>query len=81
MSKQYLTTFFEEKQLPSASWELTSEDGTTHWIDSDVVIEHIMIAPSEEQKKIADVIRQIDFKNGDVNHFLKHLAQALVNNF
>lgn len=76
---KYLKTFFEEKQLPDASWELTSDDGTAHFIGNDVVLEHIASASVVEQNKIADVIRRIDFANGDVNDFLKHLAGALIN--
>ena len=75
----YLETFFKEKQLPDVSWELKDDGGMTHWIGNEVVIEHISIASVEEQNKIADVIRKIDFANGDVNDFLKHLAGALIN--
>jgi len=81
MSKQYLETFFEEKNLPFESWEVIAEDGTPHFIDSDVVVEAILNCPNHEQKKIADVIRRIDFANGNVNDFLKHLAKGLVANF
>lgn len=76
---KYLKTFFEEKQLPPVSWELTADDGTVHFIDSEVVLEHMATASVAEQNKIADVIRQIDFRNGDVNDYLKHLAGALIN--
>lgn len=75
----YLKTFFTEKDLPLANWELVDQDGTVHWISNEVVIEHVMAAGREEQTQIANVIRKIDFANGDVNHFLKHLAGALVN--
>jgi hypothetical protein len=76
---KYLKTFFEEKQLPEVEWELTANDGTAHFIGSTVVIEHMATASAAEQNKIADVIRRIDFVNGDVNDFLKHLAGALIN--
>ncbi len=76
---KYLKTFFEEKQLPDVSWELTADDGTAHFIGSDVVLEHIALASADEQNKIAKVIRVIDFDNGDVNLYLKHLAGALIN--
>ena len=76
---KYLETFFEEKELPEVDWELVDNAGVTHWLSNDVVIEHIGIASVEEQNKIADVIRRIDFANGDVNNFLKHLAGALIN--
>lgn len=76
---KYLKTFFDEKSLPYASWTLFDDDGVQHLIDSDIVLEHIATASAVEQNKIADVIRQIDFANGDVNDYLKHLAGALIN--
>lgn len=76
---QYLETFFEEKQLPDVSWELVNDAGKTHLIGNAVVIEHIEQTSVEEQNQIADVIRKIDFSDGDVNDFLKHLAGALIN--
>jgi len=76
---RYLTTFFNEKNLPLENWELDDNDGVTHWISNEVVIEHIHAAPRSEQEQIANVIRKIDFANGNVNHFLKHLAGALIN--
>jgi len=74
---QYLETFFQEKQLPEVNWELTGPSGT-NFISNEVVIEHILSAPLYEQKQIAQIIRKIDFANGDVNHFLHHLAGALI---
>lgn len=75
---KYLKTFFAEKNLPEVTFELIAKDGMTHYMPNEVVIEHIMIAPASEQEKIATVIRKIDFANGDVNDFLKHLAGALI---
>lgn len=77
----YLIRFFNEKGIPLVQWELTSEDGTAHIINSEVVIEHIRATSTAEQNQIGDVLRKIDFMNGDVNHFLKHLAQGLVNTY
>jgi len=76
---RYLDAFFAEKQLPIAVWTVEDQHGTAHIIDSNVVLEHVAVAPRAEKKQISDVIRQIDFKNGDVNHFLRHLAQAVAN--
>lgn len=75
---KYLETFFAEKQLIDETWELVDKDGITHFISSSIVLEHLEIAPIEEQEAIARVLRKIDFKNGNVNHFLKHLAQAVI---
>lgn len=80
-NKQYLELFFEEKEINPTSWEIKGADGTTHFIDSDVVIEAILNCSNNEQAKIADMLRKIDFKNGDVVHYLEHLARGLVVNY
>lgn len=75
---QWFETFLEEKNLPYESWDLMSENGTLNIIDTDVVIDHIKIAPDLEQKQIKEMLIKIDFANGDINHFFNHLAGALV---
>ena len=79
MPIRYLRDFFAEKDITEVQWSLTSEDGTTHIIGNVVVIEHIAQVGATEADKIAAVLRKIDFANGDVNHFFKHLAGALIN--
>lgn len=78
---KWFETFLDEKNLPFASWEIEAADGMTHMIDSDVVIEAIKTAPVSEQAQIKNTIVKIDFRNGNINHFFKHLAGALVANF
>lgn len=75
----YLKTFFKEKQLPSVTWDLVDNEGVAHIISSDVVLEAMEQAPVSELHAIENVIRKIDFNDGDVNDFLKHLAGALIN--
>lgn len=74
-----LKTFFEEKDLEYKSWEIEYR-GQTHFIDNEVVIENILNAPKSEKEKISEVLFKIDFANGDVNDFLKHLANGLIVN-
>ena len=74
---EYLTKFFEEKELEDQDFEIEGPSGT-NFISTSVVIEHILITTGSEAENIANIIRKIDFMNGDVNHFLKHMAQALV---
>ena len=76
--KEWFQTFLEEKDLPIVSWEIKDLNGVSNFIDSDVVIEAIYGAPSHEQAQIKDTIVKIDFANGNVNHFFKHLATGLV---
>ena len=77
---KYLKNFFAEKDLIDETFEVTSENGTTNMMSTGVVIEAIFQASQKEQKAIGDTIRKIDFMNGDVNHYLKHLGQALAVN-
>ena len=70
--------FIEEKDVAPALWELVDSEGNTHIIGNDVVIDHIKIVPDHEQAKIKDILVKIDFLNGDVNHFFRHLAGAIV---
>lgn len=75
--KKWFETFLEEKNLAHKSWEIAAGD-EIHLIDSDVVIEAIYSAPAHEQAKIKNTIIKIDFVNGDVNHYFKHLATGLI---
>jgi len=78
MSVRYLETFFAEKDLDlDATFEVTGPSGTWNLIPYGVVVEHIMIASPAEQQKIAGILRRIDFANGDVLHFLRHLGEAI----
>lgn len=77
MTNKFIDTFFEEKEIPHRVFEVESNNGTMNMIPNDVVIEHIKAAPTTEQKQIEGILRKIDFMNGDVNHFLEHLAGAL----
>ena len=42
-----------------------------------VVVETIKSAPDHERKGIKSMMVKIDFVNGDVKHYLRHLAQAI----
>ncbi len=76
-AKETLKTFFEEKKLPYCQWELEKQ-GEYHIIDNEVIIETILnCCNDEEQKKILEMIVKIDFFDGDVNDYLKHLSIAL----
>lgn len=76
--RRYLKTFFKEKGLSYQMYEVLDEDGTPNFIDSDTVIDLIVKAPYEEQHVIAEGIRRIDFRNGDLHQYLRFLASAFV---
>lgn len=73
----YLERFFEEKDLRIENWEI-EVNGMTNFIDTEFVIELIKGAPDHEKEQISNTLRKIDFMNGNVNHFLKYLAEAYI---
>ena len=75
----YLNRFFAEKEIPTVDFTVESRTGETHWMDTEVVIEHIALTRGDERTKVEDIIRKIDFRNGDLNHFFAHLAEAIAN--
>ena len=76
MPTKYLQDFFAEKDIEEKIFAVEGESGT-NMIPNVVVVEHIANCGRDEAKQLAGVFRKIDFANGDINHFLAHLAQAL----
>ena len=76
--KKFLETLLEEKGIDiETPIEIEGESGI-NFMEVGTVVEHILIAPKHEQTKIKDILVKIDFQNGDILHFIKHLARALV---
>lgn len=76
-TQKWLKLFFEEKALQSRLYEVQAADGV-HLIGTETVIELIHQAPPNEQLTVMNVLTQIDFHNGNVHHFLNHLAACYV---
>ncbi len=76
----YINLFFKEKEIPFKQWELVAKDGQTHFIDNELVIEYLKTNP-EIGKQAEPTLRKIDFYNGDVNDFLKYIAQFIVDTY
>ena len=53
-------------------------NGDDHYIGTEAVIDIIRVCSDGEKEKIASTIREIDFANGDVHHFLEHLANGYI---
>lgn len=77
-AKQALKFFFEEKEIEAKTFAV-EHNGTIHMVESeflqDVIVNH---TPPHEQEQVRAIIAQIDFRNGDVNHFLEHLATGYI---
>lgn len=74
---KWFNTFLEEKRLTYSLYEF-DVNGTTHFMDSETVIDLIKRADFAEQDFIKLQIVKIDFLNGDIHHFFKHLAKCYV---
>ena len=75
---KWIDTLVEEKQLDTEMiFEVEGGAWGMNMIPLAVVIEAIKQTSVEEQAKIKDTLVKIDFMNGDVCHFFKHLAGAL----
>jgi hypothetical protein len=77
---EWFEIFLEEKNLPYIQWEIADKNGEINFIDSEVVIETIKGCYVPEKMKIKDMLIKIDFANGNVNDYFKHLATGLINN-
>ena len=76
--KNYLNNLISEKANISMSTPIEAEGASgTNFMNVGVIVEHILIAPKSEQAAIKNVLVKIDFNNGDILDFFKHLAKAL----
>jgi hypothetical protein len=76
--QQALKRFFEEKELEDRTFAVDHND-FMHMVESDflkdIIVNH---TPTIEQKQIWTIITKSDFKDGDINHFLGHLATGYI---
>jgi len=77
MPSKYLQDFFAEKDIPEKTFEVEGKEWGMNFIPNTVVVEHIAQCNGPELEQIEDVLRKIDFANGDVNHFFNHLAGSI----
>ena len=76
--KTYLNNLISEKANISMTTPIEVEGASgTNFMNVGVIVEHILIAPKTEQQAIKNVLVRIDFNNGDILDFFKHLAKAL----
>ena len=74
---KWLDTFIQEKGIDlEESFTVEGPSGTNH-MQLVHVVAAIQGAPAHEQAGIKSMIAKIDFRNGDVRHYFKHLAQAI----
>lgn len=74
---KWFETFLNEKGIRGDDpMTVQGPSGVNHMFYENV-IEAIKRAPDHEQRQIKHNLVAIDFGNGDVRHYLRHLAQAI----
>lgn len=76
----WLDTFIDEKGISLDDIFEIEENGEHHIFEIGNIVENIKATSPKEQAEIKDMLVKIDFYNGDVIDYFKHLAKALVIN-
>lgn len=77
----WFNRFFTEKNLnEDKAFTFTDSTGTFNFMPASCVIEAISNASRREKAAIKDTLIRIDIANGDVMHFLEHLAKGMREN-
>lgn len=75
---KWIDTFIEEKGIDLEQvLEVEGKEWGTNYIPVEVVVDAMKHTTKREQDAIKDMIVRIDFRNGDVLHYFKHLAGAI----
>ena len=73
----FITYFFDEKQLENKIYEVESANGVLHILCTEDVIYAIKQMPHDNRSRVENVLRVLDARNGDIHHFLRFLARGL----
>ena len=76
--KCWLDTFLTEKQVDPETVFVLDVAGVTHYVPFEVVREFVEHLPESLQGQIKEKLIQIDFLNGSVLDFFRHLAFGMV---
>lgn len=76
--ENWIDTFISEKGIDlEQSFEFEDSTGGFNIMQYQIVVDAMKIASNDEQKQIKEMLVKIDFQNGDVLHFLRHLGKGL----
>jgi len=73
----WIDTFISEKEIDVEHLLEAQGPSGTNWIPVGVLVEMMKGAPPHEQRMIKNTIVRIDFRNGDVLDYFRHLAGAV----
>lgn len=69
----------EEKGIMNDAIEV-EVGGMKHFMEVENVVEMIQQASENEIQQIKGILSRIDFQNGNIKHFLEHLAKGFIVN-
>ena len=78
---KWLDTFIEEKGIDLEQVIEIKTETNTHYFEVGNIVDNIKATTPEEQAGIKDMIVKIDFHNGEVVDYFRHLAHALAEKF
>lgn len=74
---EWLDIFLEEKEIDLEDFFEIETDFALNLIQVGALVEHLKIAPPEEQTAIQHMLIKLDFFHADILDFFKHLAKAI----
>ena len=74
---KWLDTFLEEKGIDTEQILEVEGVSGTNWIPVEVLVDAMKTTTPGEQAAIKSMIVRIDFVNGNVLDYFRHLAQAI----
>jgi hypothetical protein len=78
--KNYLTTLLKEKGVSlEHTFEIPSDSPFgNHFVPMEVVLEFIESLDNQTQRKIKETLVLIDYKNGNVLHYMEYITKGMV---
>jgi hypothetical protein len=77
MFAKWLDTFLDEKGIDLETTLAVAGPSGENLIPVGCLVDLMKTAPAHEQRGIRDMIVRIDFRNGDVLDYFRHLAKAV----
>lgn len=74
---KWIDTFLSEKGIDLDEYFDVDGPSGVNSMPYQAVVDMMKVAPPHEQNSIKAVLVKIDFRNGDVKDFLRHLGKAI----
>lgn len=78
MDKDFHRRMIEEKGLDTETMQVQHTNGEIHMVEMGALLEVIDLTSPDDRVNIHGIMSRIDFLNGDLMHFMNHLAKGYV---